>query len=124
MTHSIRHEPIPAGQAIVVVGDADASAAAALDEAVREAVRSVLAENLERLIIFDLSEANFLDSRTIGILLGWEDRLSVNAWRLPIVCSDPNLLRLFGVIGLDRKFEFFATRDEAVAPPSAGLTDP
>lgn len=88
-------------------GDADLTAAATLDSAIERA-----AEEHERIMV-DLSRATLLDSRTIGVLAGWVDKLRSRGAKLPIVCADANVLRLFTTIGLDREFEFFATRDAA-----------
>ena len=113
MAHSIHSEPHPAGGVIVVTGEADASAAAALEDALRAAFVEALARDSERTIIVDLSAASFIDSRMIGVLVTWAEQLEARRWRMPIVCSDPNMLRVFDVIGLQTTFEFFESREDA-----------
>ena len=115
MSHSIHSESGPAGQVIAVAGEADANASPALDDALRSAVLDALADDRERTIIVDLSEASFVDSRTISVLVNWVEQLEPKGWRMPIVCSDPNMLRLFGMIGLQRTFHFFDSREAAAA---------
>ena len=115
MSHSIHSEPHPDGHVIAIAGEADAAASPALDDALRGAVVEVAAVDSGRTIIVDLSEASFVDSRTIGVLVNWVGQLAEKGWRMPIVCSDPNMLRLFGMIGLQQTFDFFETREAASA---------
>ena len=115
MSHSIHSEPHPAGKVIAVAGEADANASPDLDDALRTAVVDVVAEEGGRTVIVDLSEASFVDSRTMGVLVNWAERLGQQGWRMPIVCSDPDMLRLFGMIGLQQTFDFFETREAAAA---------
>jgi len=115
VSHSIQSEPHPAGKVIAVAGEADANASPFLDDALRTAVVDVVAEEGGRTVIVDLSEASFVDSRTMGVLVDWAERLGQKGWRMPIVCSDPDMLRLFGMIGLRQTFDFFETREAAAA---------
>lgn len=119
VSHSIHSEPHAGGQVIVVAGEADAAAAPAIDDAVRAAFLQASAQDSERTIIIDLSEASFVDSRTIGVLVGWIEQLESRGWRMPVVCSDPNMLRVFGMIGLQGTFDFFDSREAAAAPADA-----
>ena len=118
MSHSIQSESDPAGHVIAVTGEADASASPGLDDALRGAVLSAVADGGERTIIVDLSEASFVDSRTIGVLVSWSEQLEPKGWRMPIVCTDPKMLGLFGVLGLEATFDFFDSREEAAAGAS------
>lgn len=120
MSYSIDSEAHPAGEVIVVAGEADASAASALDDAIRNAVVETLGKEGGEVIIVDLTGANFVDSRTIGVLVSWLEQLQGRGWRLPLVCSDANLLRLFSLIGLEQMFEFHESRDAAAAGAGAG----
>lgn len=104
---------------IAVAGEADANAAPAIDDAMRAAFLQAPAQGGERTIIVDLSEASFIDSRTIGVLVGWVEQLEPRGWRMPLVCRDPNMLRVFGMIGLQGTFDFFDSREAAAAPPDA-----
>ena len=64
-------------------------------------------------IVIDLSEATLVDSRTIGVLAGWHKTLRLTDGGLRLVAADPDLLRLFATIGLEREFEFFPSREAA-----------
>jgi anti-sigma B factor antagonist len=122
MAYSIRTESSPVGPVIAVGGEADAGASPALDDALREVLLKALAEGgaETRTIIVDLSETLLVDSRTIGVLAKWIEQLRSRGWQMPIVCAEPNLLRLFRLIGLEDVFDFRATRQEAIDATGGG----
>lgn len=93
----------------MVSGDADAHAAPALGEAI--AAASAAAP--DRTVIVDLTACNFVDSRAIGTLVDWSGRLATLGGRLPVVCTDENMLRLFRQIGMDRSLELRDSRAAA-----------
>jgi anti-sigma B factor antagonist len=68
-----------------------------------------------REVIVDLSSTTFIDSTTLGVLVGGVKRLRPNDGQLSLVCSDRNITKIFEITGLDRVFTIHATRDEAVA---------
>lgn len=63
--------------------------------------------------IVDLSQATFIDSTTLGVLVGITRRLDDGA-RLAIVCTRPNVRKIFEFSGLDGTFAVFPTLDEAL----------
>lgn len=72
-----------------------------------------LAAGRDRLVV-DLSLATFMDSTALGVLLGVERTLGVNAC-LAIVCTTPNVLKIFELAGLDGVFTIFPTLGDATA---------
>ena len=66
-------------------------------------------------VIVDLTKTTFIDSTTLGVLVGGLRRLRAHDGHLSIVCSDPNITKIFEITGLDRVFAIYPTRDEAVA---------
>jgi anti-sigma B factor antagonist len=66
-------------------------------------------------VVVDLSGTTFIDSTTLGVLVGGVKRLRTNDGQLSLVCSDRNITKIFEITGLDRVFTIHATRDEAVA---------
>jgi anti-sigma B factor antagonist len=99
-----------------VSGQADLHTAPEL----REAIGTAIDEGNHRLAI-DLTEATFVDSMTLGVLLGALRRLSAVDGRLVIICPDPHLRRVFEITSLDRVLDLANTRDEAVDRLSAGV---
>ena len=66
-------------------------------------------------IVVDLSEATFIDSTTLGVLVGGVKRLRPAGGSLALVCSDQNITKIFEITGLDRVFPIHGTRDEALS---------
>jgi anti-sigma B factor antagonist len=77
-----------------------------------------------RTVIVDLTNTTFIDSTTLGVLVGGVKRLRPNDGQLSLVCDDRNITKIFEITGLDRVFTIHATREEAIeaiseARPSA-----
>ena len=71
-------------------------------------------------VIVDFSETTFIDSTTLGVLVGGVKRLRTNDGQLSLVCSDRNITKIFEITGLDRVFTIYPTRSEAL--DKLGLT--
>jgi anti-sigma B factor antagonist len=92
---------------LAVTGELDLSSAPDLKWALTDAL------DASAQVIVDLSKVSFLDSTALGVLVGAKRRLSAKA-RLPIVCADPNVLRIFELTGLLGTFELFSTLELAL----------
>ena len=68
----------------------------------------------------DLSKATFIDSTTLGVLVGGVKRLRPAGGALALVCTDQNITKIFEITGLDRVFPIHGSRDEALASVKAG----
>jgi len=66
-------------------------------------------------VVVDFSDTTFIDSTTLGVLVGGVKRLRTNDGQLSLVCSDRNITKIFEITGLDRVFSIYPTRDEAIA---------
>src|SRR5438094_9845910 len=66
-------------------------------------------------VIVDFSSTTFIDSTTLGVLVGGVKRLRPNDGQLSLVCSDRNITKIFEITGLDRVFTIYPTREEAVS---------
>jgi anti-sigma B factor antagonist len=66
-------------------------------------------------VIVDFSDTTFIDSTTLGVLVGGVKRLRTNDGQLSLVCSDRNITKIFEITGLDRVFTIHPTRAEAVS---------
>ena len=73
-------------------------------------------------VVVDFSNTTFIDSTTLGVLVGGVKRLRSNEGQLSLVCSDRNITKIFEITGLDRVFTIYGTRDEATAAVDAGHT--
>jgi anti-sigma B factor antagonist len=68
-----------------------------------------------KLVVVDLTETTFIDSTALGVLIRGVDRLKTQDGRLVVACSDPNIVKIFEVTGLDRIFSVCRSREEALA---------
>jgi anti-sigma B factor antagonist len=67
-----------------------------------------------RHVVVDFSDTTFIDSTTLGVLVGGVKRLRTNDGQLSLVCNDRNITKIFEITGLDRVFTIYPTRDEAL----------
>jgi anti-sigma B factor antagonist len=70
-------------------------------------------------VVVDFSKTTFIDSTTLGVLVGGVKRLRTNDGQLSLVCSDRNITKIFEITGLDRVFTIYPTREEAVSKISS-----
>src|SRR6186713_1635015 len=106
-------ETIDGGEPVVVIavhGQADLHTAPEL----RNAITAALDGGAAGLVI-DLSEASFIDSMTLGVLLGAVKRLRPSGGRVSVVCTDSHIRRIFEITLLDRVFAIHADRGAALA---------
>jgi anti-sigma B factor antagonist len=65
-------------------------------------------------LVIDLSDTTFVDSMTLGVLLGAVKRLRPVGGHVSVVCTDPSIRRIFEITLLDRVFELHESRDAAL----------
>jgi anti-sigma B factor antagonist len=87
----------------------------------KQQLLEVIAQGTKNVIV-DLSATTFIDSTTLGVLVGAVKRLRPNDGQLTLVCSDPNITKIFEITGLDRVFAIYGTRQEALS--TIGVTQP
>ena len=86
-------------------------------------LRTAMAEAIDRgavSLVVDLSEATFIDSMTLGVLLGAVKRLRPVGGGVSVVCTDPHIRRVFEITLLDRVFTLHSDRAAAVDGAGAG----
>jgi anti-sigma B factor antagonist len=92
---------------VVVTGEADAQAESEL----RRAISEVSADGRPSVVI-DLLGATLIDSRAIGVLAEWAQRLTGSGRTLALVCTDPNILRVLRITGLEHLFQLAESRSD------------
>jgi anti-sigma B factor antagonist len=75
-------------------------------------------------VVVDFTGTTFIDSTTLGVLVGGVKRLRPNGGQLSLVCSDRNITKIFEITGLDRVFTIYPTRSEALAALDETPTPP
>ena len=71
-------------------------------------------------IVVDLTQATFIDSTTLGVLVGGVKRLRPAGGSLTLVCTDENITKIFEITGLDRVFPIHPTREAALGSLEPG----
>ena len=94
---------------VSVAGEVDLATAPELKKALGEVVSSGASG-----VLVDLSKATFIDSTTLGVLMGAVKRLRPAGGELVIACHDPNIRKIFEITLLDRVFKIYDT-------PGAGV---
>ena len=95
---------------VSVAGEVDLATAPELKEALAEVINDGA-----RGVLVDLSNATFIDSTTLGVLMGAVKRLRPAGGELAIACHDPNIRKIFEITLLDRIFAIFDSTDEGIA---------
>lgn len=104
----LRREHDARTSVIEVEGDLDLSTAPQLKWTLVDALEAGSTQ-----IVLDLSEAGFMDSTALGVLLGATRRPELE--RIGIVCTRDELLRIFEFSGTDAALPMFSGLDEAIA---------
>lgn len=104
------HEVDASTHVVDVAGEVDLYSAPELKMHVLDAIDSGKTR-----IVVDLTRTTFIDSTTLGVLVGARKRLREHGGVLAVVCPDPDKLGLFEMTGLDRVFSIHADRTAALA---------
>jgi anti-sigma B factor antagonist len=99
---------------VTVHGQADLHTASQLRQAMNDAVDRGAAS-----LVVDLAEATFIDSMTLGVMLGTVKRLRPFGGSLSVACPDPHIRRIFEITLLDRVFDLYPDRRSALEGASA-----
>lgn len=102
--------PSPGIAVVAVIGDADLYSAPEL----RERLTAILEEEDVAHVVVDLSDTTFVDSMTLGVLIGAMKRSRANGGRLELVVPSLEIRRIFEITKLDPIFELHLDRDQAL----------
>ena len=103
---------------VVVGGEVDLSTAPELKEVLNGVI-----DGGARLVLVDLSTATFIDSTTLGVLMGAVKRVRPDGGEIAIACDDPNIRKIFEITLLDRVFAIFDTARRRGPAPSRGASE-
>ncbi len=65
-------------------------------------------------VIVDLTETTFIDSSSLGVLIGAHRRLKARGKRLIVACHDEALVKTFRITGLDGVFQLVDSLEAAL----------
>lgn len=103
-------ESRPPHVVVAVRGEVDIATAPKL----REKLVELASQGAQQLVV-DLDAVEFLDSTGLGVLIGGMKRLRGLDGDLTLVCTQPRILKVFEITGLNRAFTIYETVDAAVA---------
>ena len=66
-------------------------------------------------LVVDLSETTFIDSSSLGVLIGAHRRLKLRGGALRVVCDNEAITKTFKITGLDGVFTLAPTIDKALS---------
>ena len=108
----VQTEMVPGGAVVVrVAGELDLASVPRLEDA----LATVCADPT----VIDLSECTFLDSSGVRALTSADRELSEAGRRFAVVTSDPGLLRVLEITGVDTMLAVHHSTESALAAPSA-----
>jgi len=94
----------------------------ALEGEIDLAARNTLARELERLheerprcVVADLTETTFVDASTLGMLEDAQSRFLDAGSELRLVCTEPHVLKIIALLGIDLVVDVYETVSEAFA---------
>ncbi|HEX6702329.1 MAG TPA: STAS domain-containing protein [Gaiellaceae bacterium] len=110
MNFDIKTEPLGDGRYVIsLAGEVDLYTAPEFKQQLLDAIAQGATH-----VVVDFSDTTFIDSTTLGVLVGGVKRLRTNDGQLSLVCNDRNITKIFEITGLDRVFTIYPTRDEAL----------
>jgi anti-sigma B factor antagonist len=65
-------------------------------------------------VVVDLTETTFIDSSSLGVLIGAHRRLKARRGRLVVACDVEPIIKTFKITGLDSVFTLAPSVDEAL----------
>jgi anti-sigma B factor antagonist len=71
-------------------------------------------------VVVDLTETTFIDSSSLGVLIGAHRRLRRLDGALTIVCTSDAIVKTFKITGLDGVFTIVGSLDEALDGDAVG----
>ena len=93
-----------------VMGEVDLLAAPVL----RQSLADLIDGGTRRLVV-DVTDATFIDSTTLGVLIGVNKRLRTRDGLMVIACGSASIRTIFEITLLDRVFDIVDSKDAALS---------
>ena len=119
MNFGIRTEELSGGEWLIALsGEVDLYTAPRFKEELVQATTSGASR-----VVVDMTETTFIDSTTLGVLVGGLRRLRPSGGELLLVITDRKIRKIFEITGLDRVFPILESQSKALKSPvgAAGL---
>jgi anti-sigma B factor antagonist len=73
-------------------------------------------------VVVDLTNTTFIDSSSLGVLIGAHRRLKLRGGTLTIVCDSEAIAKTFRITGLDGVFTLVSSLDDALDGDAVGTS--
>ncbi|HEX2574779.1 MAG TPA: STAS domain-containing protein [Aquihabitans sp.] len=80
----------------------------------REQLIKLVNDDQHRIVV-DFEDVDFIDSTGLGVLIGARKRVRVHDGDVKLVCTEPRIVKVFEITGLDQVFQIYGSMSEAVA---------
>ena len=94
---------------IILSGEVDAYTCARLRQAMIEAIEDGGAN-----LVVDMKNVEYIDSSGLGTLVGGLKRVSERQGTIAVVCTNPQIRKVFDITGLVKVFPIYGSEDDAV----------
>src|ERR687894_3208644 len=94
---------------VAVTGEIDLFTAPEFKQRVAEPIDAGCAH-----IVVDLTATTFIDSSSLGVLIGAHRRLKLRGGALTVVCDNEAIVKTFRITGLDGVFTLVSSVDDAL----------
>lgn len=81
---------------------------------VKEMINELIEQGKFHLII-DLEGVRYIDSTGLGVLIGALKRVREHEGRILLICTNPQIKKIFNITGLVKIFEIYKDEAEAIA---------
>ena len=96
-------------QAVEVQGEIDVYTSPRIKETINE-----LIEKGHYQLVINLEGVRYIDSTGLGVLIGALKKVREHNGRILLVCTNPQIKKIFNITGLVKIFEIFKDEDEAL----------
>ena len=96
-------------QAVEVQGEIDVYTSPRVKETINE-----LIEKGHYQLVINLEGVRYIDSTGLGVLIGALKKVREHSGRILLVCTNPQIKKIFNITGLVKIFEIFKDEEEAL----------
>jgi anti-sigma B factor antagonist len=96
---SIEDRPVGGAHVVAVSGEVDLFTAPEF----KQRVMAPIGAGIDHVVV-DLMETTFIDSSSLGVLIGAHRRLKSRGGRLVVACDEESIIKTFRITGLDTVF--------------------
>lgn len=109
MDIKVETKDVKNGHIISVQGEIDVYTSPRVKETINELIEK---ENYN--LIINLEEVRYIDSTGLGVLIGALKRVREHNGSINLICTNPQIKKIFNITGLVKIFGIFKSEEEAI----------